>query len=105
MTIMLSRNNSVAKTLALTPTLPRAEGEVFERLGMVTVQWLLPAWEVWIPSPGGEGQGEGEPISYCIDTAKGSRKTMMDREAQFNQFTGECKWSTQLAASTSGIHS
>jgi hypothetical protein len=27
------------------------------------------------PSPGGEGQGEGEPISYCIDAAKRTQET------------------------------
>ena len=52
---------------------PPGEGEVFERLGVVTVERLLPARPLSIPSPGGEGQGEGEPTPYRIGTAKRAR--------------------------------
>jgi len=51
------------RTLALTPTLSPEEREKdFVRCSTLTDQRLFPARPKAVPSPGGEGQGEGERI-------------------------------------------
>src|SRR5439155_11488956 len=52
------------------PPSPPGEGEAGEPRKRLAVQSLLPKRELRVPSPGGEGQGEGDPIRHCKNTAQ-----------------------------------
>src|SRR5258707_9414950 len=69
-----SRNYSVAKNARPHSDLSPKERENLSCAGETLTHWpaTFPARPKAFPLLGGEGEGEGEPISCCIDMAKWS---------------------------------